>query len=62
MSRQAFIHRTIPATLSTAIYAPSWIFSVASNTPTSTIGTPRSRAIEARCWMCRLATPVTLIT
>src|SRR4029077_11420829 len=41
-------HRTTPATPSTATWAPSGIFRVASSTP-STIGMPRSRASEARC-------------
>src|SRR5581483_6463596 len=42
------IHRTTPATPSTAHCAPSGMARVASSTP-STIGMPRSRASEARC-------------
>src|SRR5215813_5680542 len=42
------IHRTTPATPSTATCEPSGMRLVASSTP-STIGMPRSRASEARC-------------
>ena len=42
------IHRTMPATPSTATCAPSGIVCVASRTP-STMGMPRSRASDARC-------------
>src|SRR4029077_10000411 len=41
-------HRTTPATPSTATWAPSGIFRVASSTP-STMGMPRSRASDAKC-------------
>src|SRR5581483_4276736 len=42
------IHRTTPATPSTATCVPSGMRLVASRTP-STMGMPRSRASEARC-------------
>src|SRR5262249_56834105 len=42
------IHRTTPATPSTATCEPSGMRLVASSTP-STMGMPRSRASEARC-------------
>src|SRR3954471_10381717 len=70
------IHRTTPATPSTATCEPSGMRLVASSTP-STIGIPRSRASEARCEveppssattpatfgrMCESAGPATFVT